>query len=147
MRLMFGGLRAPFSFPLRRGGHLWRWLLPLPLLMTLAARAEESEMTPVPSVQFNAIATPTGLSLAPTLHSDQALTLGFTLDLWSEGAAGQSHQRQGGQVRLLPDRPHGLGRLSLGLSCPYRVRVRVQLWQGEALLSEQEQHFSCPQRA
>ncbi|MFM4805342.1 curli-like amyloid fiber formation chaperone CsgH [Aeromonas bivalvium] len=144
MRLMFGGLRAPFSFSRRRGGNLWWCLLPLPWLMTLAALAEENEMTPVPSVQFNAISTPTGLSLAPTLHSGQPVTLGFTLDLWSEGAAGQSHQRQGGQVRLLADRPHGLGRLSLGLSCPYQVRVRVQLWQGEALLSEQEQHFSCP---
>lgn len=144
MRLMFGGLRAPFSFPLRRGGHLWRCLLPLPLLMTLAARAEERKMIPVPSVQFNVTQTPSGLSLAPTLQSGQPLTLGFTLDLWSEGAAGQSHQRQKGEVMLLPDRPHGLGRLSLGLSCPYRVRIRVQLWQGEALLTEREQHFTCP---
>ena len=33
-------------------------------------------------------------------------------------------------AELVANRPHGVGRLSLGLACPYQARIRLQLWQG-----------------
>ncbi|WP_373875108.1 hypothetical protein, partial [Aeromonas caviae] len=59
-------------------------------------------------------------------------------------AGGRSHQRQSGGAELVANRPHGVGRLSLGLACPYQARIRLQLWQGALLLSEIDQTFECP---
>ncbi|WP_434665279.1 curli-like amyloid fiber formation chaperone CsgH [Aeromonas sp. NJAU223] len=138
-----GGLRAPFSLGVgrRRGLHA-RWagaLLCLCALMPVQAALQG----PAPEVTLNALQDKHGLSLAPMLLSQQGQTLYFRLDLWSQSGAGQSHQQQRGRLVLAADRPHGLGRLTLGLSCPYHVRFRLQLWQEERLLSETERPFQC----
>lgn len=141
------GLRAPFSLgpgPARlrigyrfgvMGSLLW-------LCGQLPVQADPLPATP-PEVTLNAVQRDDGLSLAPTLLSKHEQALYFRLDLWSQSAAGKSHQQQRGQLVLAAKRPHGLGRITLGLACPYEVRIRLQLWQEGRLLSETEQPLRC----
>ncbi|BDC86575.1 hypothetical protein NUITMVA2_19320 [Aeromonas caviae] len=97
----------------------------------------------IPKISLNVQQGPTGLSLAPTLQSDQSGAVTFALDLWSQGAGGAVISARAG-AELVANRPHGVGRLSLGLACPYQARIRLQLWQGALLLSEIDQTFECP---
>ena len=157
---IFGGLRAPFLFEPILGWPvgLCRLAPPLNRLLLVAlflwpnlcpfGWADESELAKEakmnPNITLNAKQGPTGLSLAPTLQSELSRPVTFTLDLWSQGTGGHSHQRQSGRAELVANQPHTLGRLSLGLSCPYQARIRLQLWQGALLLSELDQTFDCP---
>lgn len=155
----FGGLRAPFLLvrtrdwlagPCHQTTPLHRRLVMLLLWLSLSPSGWAGESEPakeakvIPKISLNVQQGPTGLSLAPTLQSDQSGVVTFALDLWSQGAGGRSHQRQSGEAELVANRPHGVGRLSLGLACPYQARIRLQLWQGALLLIEIDQTFECP---
>lgn len=160
MHCQYGGLRAPFSWVLSRDGSVGpchpitplhrRWRVALLLWLSLSPSGWAGESEPakeakvIPKISLNVQQGPTGLTVAPTLYSAEPGTLTFTLDLWSQGAGGSSHQRQGGRAELVANRSHALGRLSLGLACPYQVRIRLQLWQETRLLSELDQTFHCP---
>jgi hypothetical protein len=159
MICIFGGLRAPFLLGRTRDGSvgschqttpLHRRLVMLLLWLSLSPTVWAGESDPakeakmIPKISLNAEQGPTGLTVSPTLHSAEPGTLTFTLDLWSQGAGGRSHQRQSGGAELVANQPHALGRLSLGLACPYQVRIRLQLWQETLLLSELDQTFHCP---
>ncbi|MEL7596450.1 curli-like amyloid fiber formation chaperone CsgH [Aeromonas veronii] len=84
-----------------------------------------------------------GVSLAPTLLSDHDVTVSFRLLVRSEGAAGSTTQRQSRNLSLQAGVVMAVGKIGLGLRCPYRVEVTARIWQNERLLVEKKEQMAC----
>ncbi|QJT27420.1 hypothetical protein E4185_15825 [Aeromonas media] len=59
----------------------------------------------IPKISLNVQQGPTGLSLAPTLQSDQSGAVTFALDLWSQGAGGAVISARAGGPNWSPTGP------------------------------------------
>nr|WP_235634717.1 curli-like amyloid fiber formation chaperone CsgH [Aeromonas veronii] len=84
-----------------------------------------------------------GLSLAPTLLSKRDATVSVRLLVRSEGAAGRSTQQQSRTLSLQAGVVMAVGKIGLGLRCPYRVEVTARIWQNERLLVEKKEQMAC----
>ncbi|QSR49128.1 hypothetical protein HUI97_18025 [Aeromonas veronii] len=84
-----------------------------------------------------------GFSLAPTLLSDHDVTVSFSFLVHGEGAAGSTTQRQSRNLSLQAGVVMAVGKIGLGLRCPYRVEVTARIWQNERLLVEKKEQMAC----
>ncbi|MGL4933435.1 MAG: curli-like amyloid fiber formation chaperone CsgH [Aeromonas sp.] len=96
------------------------------------------------SLSLNMAQGEQGVSLTPTLISERAMTITFTLMVHSQGASGRSSQQQSNGMTLLAGQVREAGNIRLGLRCPYRVEVTAQVWQHGQLLVEQKELIDCP---
>lgn len=128
----FGGLRAPFLLvrtrdwlagPCHQTTPLHRRLVMLLLWLSLSPSGWAGESEPakeakvIPKISLNVQQGPTGLSLAPTLQSDQSGAVTFALDLWSQGAGGAViSARAGGRTGRQPAPWRGTTESGTGLS-------------------------------
>ncbi len=131
------GLRAPLLLVLLCGQ-----MVILPQL----ARAMEAKVEPtLPiSISLNMVQGEQGVSIAPTLRSERAMAITFTLMVQSDGVAGHSRQQQSRNLSLQAGEVREAGKIGLGLRCPYRVEVTAQIWQNEQLLVEKKELMDCP---
>ncbi len=134
----FRGLRAPLLLVLLCG---------LMLVHSVAspASARNTEVEPEPSIRLilNMVQSEQGLSLAPTLFSKRDVTVSVRLLVRSEGAAGSTTQRQSRNLSLQAGVVMAVGKIGLGLRCPYRVEVTARMWQNERLLVEKKEQMAC----
>ncbi|MGN5008470.1 curli-like amyloid fiber formation chaperone CsgH [Aeromonas sp. 96A] len=109
------------------------------------ATARETEIEPDPSIRLslNMVQSEQGLSLAPTLLSKRDLTVSVSLLVHGEGAAGSTTQRQSRNLSLQAGVVMAVGKIGLGLRCPYRVEVTALIWQNERLLVEKKEQMGC----
>ncbi|MBE8737432.1 hypothetical protein F3H86_12920 [Aeromonas veronii] len=84
-----------------------------------------------------------GFSLAPMLLSKRDVTVSVRLLVRSEGAAGSTTQRQSRNLSLQAGVVMAVGKIGLGLRCPYRVEVTALIWQNERLLVEKKEQMAC----
>lgn len=135
----FRGLRAPLLLVLLCG-------LMLVHRVASPASARGNEMEPDPSIRLslNIAQNEQGLSLAPTLLSKRDLTVSVSLLVHGEGAAGSTTQRQSRNLSLQAGVVMAVGKIGLGLRCPYRVEVTALIWQNEQLLVEKKEQIACP---
>ena len=105
----------------------------------------ETGMEPEPSIRLslNMVQSEQGLSLAPTLLSKRDVTVSVRLLVRSEGAAGSTTQRQSRNLSLQAGVVMAVGKIGLGLRCPYRVEVTARIWQNERLLVEKKEQMAC----
>ncbi len=134
----FRGLRAPLLLVLLCG-------LMLVHRVASPASARGNEMEPDPSIRLslNIAQNEQGLSLAPTLLSKRDLTVSVSLLVHGEGAAGSTTQRQSRNLSLRAGVVMAVGKIGLGLRCPYRVEVTALIWQNERLLVEKKEQMAC----
>ncbi len=134
----FRGLRAPLLLVLLCG-------LMLVHRVASPASARGNEMEPDPSIRLslNMAQNEQGLSLAPTLLSKRDLMVSVRLLVRSEGAAGSTTQRQSRNLSLQAGVVMAVGKIGLGLRCPYRVEVTALIWQNERLLVEKKEQMAC----
>ncbi|KAJ8739858.1 hypothetical protein H9Y13_17700 [Aeromonas veronii] len=134
----FRGLRAPLLLVLLCG-------LMLVHRVASPASARGNEMEPDPSIRLslNIAQNEQGLSLAPTLLSKRDLTVSVSLLVHGEGAAGSTTQRQSRNLSLQAGVVMAVGKIGLGLRCPYRVEVTALIWQNERLLVEKKEQMAC----
>lgn len=134
----FRGLRAPLLLVLLCG-------LMLVHRVASPASARGNEMEPDPSIclSLNMAQNEQGLSLAPTLLSKRNLKVSFRLLVYGEGAAGRTTQRQSRNLSLQAGVVMAVGKIGLGLRCPYRVEVTARIWQNERLLVEKKEQMAC----
>lgn len=134
----FRGLRAPLLLVLLCG-------LMLVHRVASPASARGNEMEPDPSIRLslNMAQNEQGLSLAPTLLSKRDLTVSVSLLVHGEGAAGSTTQRQSRNLSLQAGVVMAVGKIGLGLRCPYRVEVTALIWQNERLLVEKKEQMAC----
>lgn len=134
----FRGLRAPLLLVLLCG-------LMLVHRVASPASARGNEMEPDPSIRLslNIAQNEQGLSLAPTLLSKRDLTVSVSLLVHGEGAAGSTTQRQSRNLSLQAGVVMAVGKIGLGLRCPYRVEVTARIWQNERLLVEKKEQMAC----
>ncbi|WP_457939328.1 curli-like amyloid fiber formation chaperone CsgH [Aeromonas veronii] len=109
------------------------------------ATARETEIEPDPSIRLslNMVQSEQGLSLAPTLFSKRDVTVSVRLLVHGEGAAGSTTQRQSRNLSLQAGVVMAVGKIGLGLRCPYRVEVTARIWQNERLLVEKKEQMAC----
>ncbi len=134
----FRGLRAPLLLVLLCG-------LMLVHRVASPASARGNEMEPDPSIRLslNMAQNEQGLSLAPTLLSKRDLMVSVSLLVRSEGEAGSTTQRQSRNLSLQAGVVMAVGKIGLGLRCPYRVEVTALIWQNERLLVEKKEQMAC----
>ncbi|HDO1326416.1 TPA: hypothetical protein P2R04_003436 [Aeromonas veronii] len=134
----FRGLRAPLLLVLLCG-------LMLVHRVATPASTRNTEMELEPSIRliFNMVQSEQGLSLAPTLFSKRNLKVSFRLLVYGEGAAGRTTQRQNRNLSLQAGVVMAVGKIGLGLRCPYRVEVTARIWQNERLLVEKKEQMAC----
>ncbi len=134
----FRGLRAPLLLVLLCG-------LMLVHRVASPASARGNEMEPDPSIRLslNIAQNEQGLSLAPTLLSKRDLTVSVSLLVHGEGAAGSTTQRQSRNLSLQAGVVMAVGKIGLGLRCPYRVELTALIWQNERLLVEKKEQMAC----
>ncbi|KZW95774.1 hypothetical protein WM54_12350 [Aeromonas veronii] len=134
----FRGLRAPLLLVLLCG-------LMLVHRIATPASTRNTEMEPEPSIRLslNMVQSEQGLSLAPTLFSKRDVTVSVRLLVRSEGAAGSTTQRQSRNLSLQAGVVMAVGKIGLGLRCPYRVEVTARIWQNERLLVEKKEQMAC----
>ena len=134
----FRGLRAPLLLVLLCG-------LMLVHRIATPASTRNTEMEPEPSIRLslNMVQSEQGLSLAPTLLSKRDVMVSFRLLVHSEGAAGSTTQRQSRNLSLQAGVVMAVGKIGLGLRCPYRVEVTARIWQNERLLVEKKEQMAC----
>lgn len=134
----FRGQRAPLLLVLLCG-------LMLVHRVASPASARGNEMEPDPSIRLslNIAQNEQGLSLAPTLLSKRDLTVSVSLLVHGEGAAGSTTQRQSRNLSLQAGVVMAVGKIGLGLRCPYRVELTALIWQNERLLVEKKEQMAC----
>lgn len=134
----FRGLRAPLLLVLLCG-------LMLVHRIATPASTRNTEMEPEPSIRLslNMVQSEQELSLAPTLFSKRDVTVSVRLLVRSEGAAGSTTQRQSRNLSLQAGVVMAVGKIGLGLRCPYRVEVTARIWQNERLLVEKKEQMAC----
>lgn len=134
----FRGLRAPLLLVLLCG-------LMLVHRVASPTSARENEREPDPSIclSLNMAQNEQGLSLAPTLLSKRDATVSVRLLVYGEGAAGSTTQRQSRNLSLQAGVVMAVGKIGLGLRCPYRVEVTARIWQNERLLVEKKEQMAC----
>ncbi len=134
----FRGLRAPLLLVLLCG------LMLVPRVASPAS-TRNTEIEPDPSIRLslNMVQSEQGLSLAPTLLSDCDVTVSVSLLVRSEGAAGSMTQRQSRNLSLQAGVVMAVGKIGLGLRCPYRVEFTARIWQNERLLVEKKEQMAC----
>lgn len=134
----FRGLRTPLLLVLLCG------LMLVPRVASPAS-TRNTEMEPEPSIRLslNMVQSEQGLSLAPTLLSKRDLTVSVRLLVHGEGAAGSTTQRQSRNLSLQAGVVMAVGKIGLGLRCPYRVEVTARIWQNERLLVEKKEQMAC----
>ena len=134
----FRGLRAPLLLVLLCG-------LMLVHRVATPASTRNTEMEPEPSIRLslNMVQSEQGLSLAPTLLSKRDVTVSVRLLVHGEGAAGSTTQRQSRNLSLQGGVVMAVGKIGLGLRCPYRVEVTARIWQNERLLVEKKEQMAC----
>ncbi|MBL0624767.1 hypothetical protein JD506_18800 [Aeromonas veronii] len=134
----FRGLRAPLLLVLLCG-------LMLGPRVASPASTRNTEIEPEPSIRLslNMVQSEQGLSLAPTLLSDRDVTVSVRLLVHGEGAAGSTTQRQSRNLSLQAGVVMAVGKIGLGLRCPYRVEVTARIWQNERLLVEKKEQMAC----
>ncbi|MGL6396235.1 curli-like amyloid fiber formation chaperone CsgH [Aeromonas veronii] len=113
------------------------------------ASTRNTEIEPDPSIRLslNMVQSEQGLSLAPTLLSDCDVTVSVRLLVHGEGAAGSTTQRQSRNLSLQAGVVMAVGKIGLGLRCPYRVEVTARIWQNERLLVEKKSRWRAPDDA
>ncbi|WP_279464241.1 hypothetical protein [Aeromonas veronii] len=134
----FRGLRAPLLLVLLCG-----LMLVYRVASPASARGNEREPDPSIRLSFNMAQNEQGLSLAPTLLSKRDLTVSVSLLVHGEGAAGSTTQRQSRNLSLRAGVVMAVGKIGLGLRCPYRVEVTALIWQNERLLVEKKEQMAC----
>ncbi|WP_236767104.1 hypothetical protein [Aeromonas veronii] len=109
------------------------------------ATARETEIEPDPSIRLslNMVQSEQGLSFAPTLFSKRDVTVSVRLLVHGEVAAGSTTQRQSRNLSLQAGVVMAVGKIGLGLRCPYRVEVTARIWQNERLLVEKNEQMAC----
>ncbi len=134
----FRGLRAPLLLVLLCG-------LMLVHRVATPASTRNTEMELEPSIRLilNMVQSEQGLSLAPTLLSKRDVTVSVRLLMHGEGAAGSTTQRQSRNLSLQAGVVMAVGKIGLGLRCPYRVEVTARIWQNERLLVEKKEQMAC----
>ncbi|HDN9008160.1 TPA: hypothetical protein P2H94_003921 [Aeromonas veronii] len=134
----FRGLRAPLLLVLLCG-----LMLVHRVASPASARGNEREPDPSIRLSLNIAQNEQGLSLAPTLFSKRDVTVSVRLLVRSEGAAGSTTQRQSRNLSLQAGVVMAVGKIGLGLRCPYRVEVTARIWQNERLLVEKTEQMAC----
>ncbi|TNJ11391.1 hypothetical protein CF107_08735 [Aeromonas veronii] len=134
----FRGLRAPLLLVLLCG-------LMLVHRVATPASTRNTEMELEPSIRLilNMVQSEQGLLLAPTLLSKRDLKVSVRLLVHGEGAAGRTTQRQSHNLSLQAGVVMAVGKIGLGLRCPYRVEVTARIWQNEQLLVEKKEQMAC----
>lgn len=134
----FRGLRAPLLLVLLCG-------LMLVHRVATPASTRNTEMEPEPSIRLslNMVQSEQGLSFAPTLLSKRDVTVSVRVLVHGEGAAGCTTQRQSRNLSLQAGVVMAVGKIGLGLRCPYRVEVTARIWQNERLLVEKKEQMAC----
>ncbi len=134
----FRGLRAPLLLVLLCG-------LMLVHRVATPASTRNTEVEPEPSIRLslNMVQSEQVLSLAPTLLSKRDVTVSVRLLVHGEGAAGSTTQRQSRNLSLQAGVVMAVGKIGLGLRCPYRVEVTARMWQNERLLVEKNEQMAC----